>query len=881
MEKALKMGKVSATGSIQLFLGSAASTIIMAIGTVIFVRLMSPEDYGLYSVALVPTLMIGLFRDWGINSAITRYIAHLRVSGDTQKIHEVIVAGLIFEFAMGAALSLLSFFSASFVASVIFHRPELPSLITIASITIVANALLAASQSSFVGFERMELNSFTMICQAIVKSVTTPLLVLLGYGALGATIGYTLSFVISSAIGLVILRYFILGKNFNGIRTSISDTLKTLKGMLGYGVPLWISTLLAGFLTLFYGFVMAAYCTDLMIGNYQSSLQFVTVITFFTTAISTVLFPAFAKLDPTDDRELTKTVFASSVKYTALILAPATMIMMVLSKQMVTTLFGDKWIYAPFFLTLAVAGNLLAAIGNLSIGNFLAGRGETKMLLKQSVLTLILGIPFAFLLVPNYGIVGVILGNLFAGVPSIIWGLHWTWKKYRVKPDLRVSAKILAASSLAAIATYSFLTLVNAAEWVKLVIGGSVFFVVYIFTAPLIRAISRSDIRNLKAVFSGLPVISRLIDVPLDLADRILTFSSAHSPSKHLRESKIKQSQDELLKANYDSETKKLVVFLTPGFDVVNGGILSISSIYEETKKLKGVHGAETVLCTIPGDPLLLKYTKFKNQNHIFNFPLVLSFFQDVQSLTIHIPEYCIDQFLKSIPRKDYTRLKGKDVHINIMLQNIEGLSPMESIERIRKLGKLTCTTAHEKYSTLEMSRKLGMPLHKLSTFVSPEKYCKKQYAEKENLMAVSPDEHPRKAEVLRLIAEQLPDMRLQIITNLTYEEYKEVVARAKWALTFGEGLDGYFVETIFSGGIAFSVYHSAFFTEDFRALRTIYDNYDVLIKRICSDIRDLDNERIYGDYQKQQYDLCRRYYDHREYVKNLESFYKGEYTFK
>jgi len=50
----------------------------MAIGTIIFARLMTPEEYGLYSIALIPSYIVILFRDCGVNLAITRYTASLR-----------------------------------------------------------------------------------------------------------------------------------------------------------------------------------------------------------------------------------------------------------------------------------------------------------------------------------------------------------------------------------------------------------------------------------------------------------------------------------------------------------------------------------------------------------------------------------------------------------------------------------------------------------------------------------------------------------------------------------------------------------------------------------------------------------------------------------
>ncbi|HEC88426.1 MAG TPA: hypothetical protein ENI52_03825 [Thermoplasmata archaeon] len=348
-----------------------------------------------------------------------------------------------------------------------------------------------------------------------------------------------------------------------------------------------------------------------------------------------------------------------------------------------------------------------------------------------------------------------------------------------------------------------------------------------------------------------------------------------------IKEFKIKQIQEKLLKENYSPNTNKLIVFLTPGYDIVNGGILSISSIYIESVKLKPIHGAQVVLCTVPNDPPLLKYTKFKNQNYIYRFSQILSYFQNLEYLMIHIPEYAVNRFLKNISPLEYTKFKKmKNIHFNIMLQNIKLLSSVEDIEKLKKFGKVTCTTAHEQYSSLETRKRLGVPLHKLSTYVSPEFYDRKSYTEKKDLMIVSPDAHPRKKEILNLIRKQLPGIDIKVIKNLTYEEYKTILSRAKWALTFGEGLDGYFVETIFSGGISFAVYNPEFFTEDFKHLLTVYNDFGTLIKNICSDIENLDNPKKYTTYQSEQYNICRKYYNYKKYIKNLELFYRGEYTY-
>lgn len=532
MEKAFKMGKASATGSFQLLLGVATSTVVMALGTIILTRFMSPAEYGLYSVVLIPSAMISLFRDWGVNTAVTKYVANLRATDRDRETREVIVAGVIFEIITGLCLSILSVFLANFIASAVFHRPESTSLIAIASITIFSGSLVAVAQSSFIGFERMELNSLVVICQSIVKTVAAPILVIFGFGVFGAIIGYTLSFIAAAIIGLIVL-YFTIFKPLTKYETSIRDILKVLKTMLKYGVPLSVASVVGGALSQFYGFVMAIYSTDMMIGNYQAAINFAVLLTFFTVPIGTVLFPMFAKLDPQSENGLLKTVFASSIKYASILLVPATMAMIVLARPMISTLFGERYAFAPFFLALYVASNLLVVIGSLSVSSFLTGVGETKVVMKQSILTLSVGVVLAFLLIPTLGVTGVILGSMFSSLPSLAWALFWIWKRYRARADIRISVRILLASAVATTITYVFLNFIVASEWIRLIIGATIFLAVYIFAAPMVGAIIQSDLDNLRIMLSGIGPVSKLVDLPLVLTEKICRLRSRYGNQQH------------------------------------------------------------------------------------------------------------------------------------------------------------------------------------------------------------------------------------------------------------------------------------------------------------------------------------------------------------
>ena len=531
MDKALEMGKTSATGSFRLLIGVATSTIIMAVGAIILGRLLTVDEYGLYGIVLIPSTLMNLFRDWGMNSAMIRYIANFRVSNRDEEIQDVIVAGLTFEVAAGLALSFLSLFLANFIASTLFHRPESASFIAIVSVSIISGSLLTASQSVFVGFERMELNSFTLICQSIVKIAIAPVLVLLGYGVLGAVIGYTLSFFGAGIIGLTTF-YLVLFRPLRRKRIGNSNIRKALRTMLSYGVPLSISSILGSILGQIYAFMMPSFANNSMIGNFQTAANFTVLLTFLTVPIGTVLFPAFAKLDPQNEHELVKTVFASSVKYASILLVPATMAMMVLSGPMIGTLYGEKYVYGPFFLTIAVIGNLFVVVGSLSQSGLLFGLGETRMLMKQSITAIVVGVPLGFFLIPSLGLVGLIIANIFAGLPGLLWTLYWIWKHFKAKADFQSSAKILAASTIASFTAYLPTASLNTANWMKLIIGLIIFLTVYVLSAPLIGAVNQTDISNLRTMFSGFGFISKILNIPLKAAEKVALIKTPNKNRK-------------------------------------------------------------------------------------------------------------------------------------------------------------------------------------------------------------------------------------------------------------------------------------------------------------------------------------------------------------
>jgi hypothetical protein len=335
-----------------------------------------------------------------------------------------------------------------------------------------------------------------------------------------------------------------------------------------------------------------------------------------------------------------------------------------------------------------------------------------------------------------------------------------------------------------------------------------------------------------------------------------------------------------VLTAAIPRNTKRLIVFLSPGHEFRAGGVMAIALMYQETLKLKNLHQSEVVVCTVPWEPPLLKYSWFENSGYMLDLNAVLQRCQKLDYLLLHVPDYQVNELIKWLNSRGQKRLNNvAEVHFNVMVFNIDHMMDQD-VEGLKRFGKVTCTTGREAYSNLATRAALGVPLHKLEICTGPEFYSRTEYHHKEPLLVVSPDSHPMKETILQTIARALPELQIQVIQDLSYQEYKELIRRAKWALTFGEGLDGYFAEPVFSGTVAFAVFNERFFTPAYATLETVYPSWEILKETIAADLQRFDNPDAYNRCWVRAYDLLSEQLNTDRFRENLRLFYRGEYTF-
>ncbi len=524
MSKATDMAKVSAKGGFHLLWGLVVSTVISAVGTILIARLLGEDNMGLYTIAVAAPNLIATFRDWGVNIAIIRYSAQYNSENNVSKIRSVFVSGVAFELAVGLALAIFSISISGFLAD-LYQRPAIVQLIQLASLIVLTGALTNSATAAFTGLERMHLNSILLIVQSIVKTGLMIALVLLGLGTLGAVVGFSVSILVAGITGILLMytMYASLPKPSDG-KLALRETIKT---MLKYGLPISVGAVLTGFLAQFYSIIMPIFVTDnSAIGNYSVATNFVVLISFFATPVTTMLLPAFSKLDFKKDKQDLKNIYQYSVKYAALIVVPVTMMVMSLAQPAISTIFDTSYAQAPLYLVLLSVAYLFSALGSLSTGNLINSQGDTKYNLKLSIISAAIGFPLSFVLVSQFGIIGLIVTAIIVSLPGLFLGLGFIKKHYGVSVDWASSAKILFSSGVAGALTYLAVSLLPFSSIIRLGIGVVVFVAAFLLVAVVTRTINRTDLGNIRIVAGGLGPLRKPLTIVLNLIEKLMPKSA-------------------------------------------------------------------------------------------------------------------------------------------------------------------------------------------------------------------------------------------------------------------------------------------------------------------------------------------------------------------
>jgi len=527
MEKQLiKIAEDSTRSGFYLFLGQVLSTIILAVSSILVARFLGPTLYGQYTLALVTPQLLFLFTDLGISQGIIKFTASLHVRGKLKHAIKVVKYGFIIRLSTGIIISALNFIFADSFATILLQRPELTFYVRITSISILFQAIYSTVNSTFVGLDKTEYNAFLTNLQAASKALISIVLVVLGFGIYGAIIGHIIGYVTATASGMLLLMVILrrLLQHESRVIDNSDNSKSGIKNLLQYGLPLYLSILLTGFVPLYQNIILAFFANDIDIGNYRAAINFTTLLTMFSIPITTALLPAFSKLNSTRDSKL-GTFFELANRYTSIVVIPLTLVMIIFSKEIVELIYGSNYTSAPIFLAMYCLVYLLTGFGYLTLISFYNGIGKTKLTLQMNLISFLIFTVFSPVFTSIYKVLGLIATFIMANIASTSYGAYIAKEKFKAEFGLRTITKIYIASFISAIPTVAMLRLICLPVLIRLISGLSLYLVIYITVAPILHIVTKTETKNITGIAQKVPLMKIVMNPLLKYQQKILKLS--------------------------------------------------------------------------------------------------------------------------------------------------------------------------------------------------------------------------------------------------------------------------------------------------------------------------------------------------------------------
>jgi len=500
----------SAKGGFYLTVGNLISGLVSALSLIIIARVLGPAEYGIYTIStIIPSLLI-LFVDPGISQALIKYSANLRMKREDKRLRKLLISGLSVKSALAFVLFLVCLAFADQFANHILNRSEISELVRLTSVLIILQTFLTTVNSIFIGLDKMEYVAFTNVVQSSSKAVLSPLLVLLGFGVVGAITGYLVSFALACLIGAILFTFKIY-RSLNRPGTDPADFSENLKMLLAYGLPLYVSVLIGGFTVQFRGILLSNFTLDYDVGNFQAAMNLNMIVASVAEPIATVLVPAFSKLE---DREGTlREFFKTSVKYSSLVVLPIAVLLISFSNEIVEIVYGEGYGLASSILAIYMTIYLFSGLGMLVLGSFFNGLGQTRINLMVRVANSAVLLATAPLLTYHFKTYGMVVALLLSSTAGTLYGFYRARKSFRISLNWGKLAKIYISSITSALPLFA-IKAVPLPSILSVTLGAIAYLAIYLLMVPATKALTMLELKELKAILGNVEIL-RILAYPL------------------------------------------------------------------------------------------------------------------------------------------------------------------------------------------------------------------------------------------------------------------------------------------------------------------------------------------------------------------------------
>jgi len=431
------------------FLGQLIAVVMIFLTNVALARLLGSQEFGLFSIGWTFLRLIRLISSFGLEKGVVRY-GSLHWQEDPIQLRTVLWQSIGMTMTFALISSVLLFFSAPYIATNVFHKPQLIVVLRAFAIILILVAGLRITASATRITQKMQ---YSVISSQIVEPTATIVFVLIAVwlfkgGLFGALIAWGLAYITALLVSTWQTRR--LFPSAFTIRSKVSlfsfdillfSILSSTAGMvLKFNV--WIDRLLVG------KFLEAADA-----GIYIAATQLVSLFMVVMMIFKGIFAPMSARFYAEGQHERLEELYRVSTKWGLYISFALFLIMVFFPQKIMLVTFGNDYVSGSSTLVILAWTCLFRAFPG-AVGILLVMTGNQKQWFVLSIAAVSSNIVFDILLIPPYGINGAAFATMISMFVLFFLGLLQVKLRLNMNPFDKRYLKGFAATFIAALGLY-------------------------------------------------------------------------------------------------------------------------------------------------------------------------------------------------------------------------------------------------------------------------------------------------------------------------------------------------------------------------------------------------------------------------------------------
>jgi PST family polysaccharide transporter len=408
--------------------------LLQVVSLVIFARLLSPDDFGLFALLMVFVSFLTMFTDMGTASALV----HIKNPS-----HKLLSSVLFFNLLIGVlfclSLTLLSPYISSF-----FNSPKLEPLLDLISINFIIMSLGVVQKVRYekeLDFKYLTLVESISIFIGVVSGI---IFALFGFGVYSLVFQVLITSILSVTLLWIVSKW----------RPLIYFNVEDIKSIWKYTANLSGFNFINYFARNADNFLIGKFLTPYSLGLYSLAYNIMLYpIQNISRVLLRILFPAFSKIQ--DDNQKFKSAYLKTIFFISLISFPIMVGLMATSDVLVDVLFGDKWKNLSTILIILAPVGIMQSIGTTNGAIYMA-KGNTSLLLKVGIWSTLVTVIF-FIGGIFFGVEGVAISYLISNIILLypVFKISWGQIDLTISEGLKELTPIFIISTIMGLIVWS------------------------------------------------------------------------------------------------------------------------------------------------------------------------------------------------------------------------------------------------------------------------------------------------------------------------------------------------------------------------------------------------------------------------------------------